>query len=210
MARATEGPGDAATRSPFAGHIPTERPTRTGEIGVRLTVGTLHSVIQLATWPTGVSAWESAMQSALGSAPSSKTGDVLDTKLGLVMRTGPEELMLVSNDGAHGNSTDTVAKLREAVRADIGSVLDLSHARCRIRIEGEHCVNTLSKLFALDFRGDAFPVGKLKLSSHHHVPCALHRLGSTGFDAYLFTTYARELLETFADAALEYGLAVDE
>ena len=209
-ATATADRGEGLCRSPFEGHIPANRPTSTGHIGVRLTVSTLHSVIQLATWPTGVQAWQSTLASALGQPVPQKTGDTQLTKLGLALRVGPEELMLVSDDATQPPSHESVAKLRGFVRPDIGSVLDLSHARCRIRIEGERCVDTLSKLLALDFREDAFPVGRVLLSSHHHVPCALHRKGSTGFDAYVFTTYAREMLETIADAALEYGLAVNE
>ena len=206
--RATEGQSDAATRSPFAGHIPADRPASDGQTGVRLTISTIHSVIQLSTWPTGVDAWLAALANAIAAPLPQKTGDTQAASLGLAMRTGPEELMIVSDDAAQPASRETVAALRQHVTADVGSVLDLSHARGRIRIEGERCVDALSKLFALDFRKDAFPVGKLKLSSHHHVPCAMHRIGSTGFDVYVFTTYAREMLEAIADAALEFGMVL--
>ena len=202
---AGEGRGEGVRHSPFAGHLPANRPTSTGQTNVHLTVGTLHSVIQLSTWPTGVDAWLAALTSALAAPVPQKTGDTQATSLDLAMRTGPEELLLVSDDTTQPPSHETVAALRQHVTTGIGSVLDLSHARCRIRIEGERCVDTLSKLYAMDFREDAFPVGKLKLSSHHHVPCVLHRKGSTEFDAYVFTTYAREMLESFADSALEYG-----
>ena len=205
-----QGWGQPPRHSPFEGHIPTDRPTHAGHAGVRLIVGTLHSVIQLSTWPTGEQAWLAALSSALEAPVPPKTGDTLHTKLGLAMRVGPEELLLVSDNATQPPSHKTVTALRQHVTADIGSVLDLSHARCRIHIEGKRCVDTLSKLFALDFRDDAFPVSSVLLSSHHHVPCALHRRGSTGFDAYVFTTYARELLEAMADAALEYGVAVNE
>jgi heterotetrameric sarcosine oxidase gamma subunit len=121
------------------------------------------------------------------------------------MRVGPEELLVVSDDSSPP-SHERVAALRRQLPANIGSVLDLSHARCRIRIEGEHAVDMLGKLYALDFREHAFPVGRVQLTGHHHVPCALHRTGPASFDAYVFTTYARDQLETFADAALEYGV----
>ena len=209
-AAAAASRAEDACHSPFAGHLPANRPTSTGQTGAQLTVGTLHSVIQLATWPTGVQAWESVLAHALGQPAPQKTGDIQATKLGLALRVGPEELLLISDDATQPPSAETVNKLRESVRPDIGSVLELSHARCRIRIEGERCVDALSKLFALDFREQAFAIGKLKLSSHHHVPCPLHRTGTATFDAYVFTTYAREILETTADAALEYGLTATE
>jgi heterotetrameric sarcosine oxidase gamma subunit len=164
-------------------------------------------VIQVATWPTGTEAWLAALTSALGEGLPPRVGDTQRMPAGLVMRVGPEEIMIVSEETAPA-SAETVAALRQQLRPDICSVLDLSHARCRIRIEGEHCVDTLAKLFALDFRDDAFPIDRVQLTSHHHVPCALHRTGATAFDAYVFTTFAREQLETFADAALEFGVVV--
>lgn len=193
------------SHSPFAGHLPANRPTSGGKTGVHLAVNTIRSVIQLSTWPTGVEAWLAAMAHVIAAPLPQKTGDTQTTSLGLAMRIGPEELMLVSDDPAQPPSHETVAALRQHVTANIGSVLDLSHARCRIHIEGERCVDTLSKLFALDFRDSAFPIGRVLLSSHHHVPCTLRRTGTGAFDAYVFTTYAREMLETMVDAALEYG-----
>jgi heterotetrameric sarcosine oxidase gamma subunit len=66
----------------------------------------------------------------------------------------------------------------------------------------------LGKLFALDFRDAAFPVGTLQLSGHHHVPCSVHRTGQNRFDLYLLSTYAHGQLESLIDAALEYGVAL--
>lgn len=207
--RVPTGRGKGEGHSPFVGHLPADRQASDGPTGVHLKASTLHSVVQLSTWPTGVDAWQAALAYAIAAPLPQKTGDTQATSQGLAMRIGPEELMLVSDDAAQPPSHETVAALRQHVNANLGSVLDLSHARCRIRIEGERCEDTLSKLFALDFREIAFPAGKVKLSSHHHVPCALYRTGTAAFDAYVFTTYAREMLETFADAALEYGLAMD-
>ncbi len=199
--------GRPLRRSPFEGHIPADRPTRAGQVGVHISVSTVHSVIQLATWPTGTEAWQAALTSALGEGVPLRVGDTQRMPTGLVMRLGPEELMIVSDEAVPA-SHESVAALRVSVRSDVGSVLDLSHARCRIHIEGEHAIDTLAKLFALDFRDGAFPINNVQLTSHHHVPSALHRTGETAFDAYVFTTYAREQLETLMDAALEFGVAV--
>ena len=99
-------------------------------------------------------------------------------------------------------------ELRQHVPADIGSVTDLGHARCRIRIEGPRCRDTLSKLFAIDLRDAAWPVGELRLTGHHHVPSLLHRLGAQSFDVYVFSTYAFDQLATVLDAAREYGVSL--
>ncbi len=83
---------------------------------------------------------------------------------------------------------------------------DLGHARCRIRISGTHCCDTLSKLFALDQREVAWPIGELRLTGYHHVPCMAHRRAADDFDLYVFSTYAFDQLATLLDTAQEYGV----
>ena len=190
-------------RSPFEGHAPFEKPSRDGALGVVLRVGTLASVVQISTWHAGIDGLLAALQAATAAAPPEAAGHTAQTVAGLLMRTGPQEFLLVSDQAQH-----QVATLRRHVSPDIGSVTDLSHARCRIQIEGERCLDTLGKLFALDFRAPAFPLGQCRMTGHHHVPCLLHRLEASQFDVYVFTTYAFDQLATVIDAALEYGVAL--
>ena len=190
-------------RSPFQGHAPFEKPSRDGTLGVVLRAGTVASVVQISTWNTGIEALVAALGSAVSDTPPPVPGHTVQTPAGLLMRTGPQEFLLVSEQ-----AQQQVAALRRQVLSDIGSVTDLSHARCRIQIEGAHCLDTLGKLFALDFRASAFPLGQCRLTGHHHVACLLHRLAANRFDVYVFTTYAFDQLATLIDAALEYGVAL--
>ncbi len=190
-------------RSPFEGHAPFEKPSRDGALGVVLRVGTLASVVQISTWHTGIDALVLALGAAVSGTPPTTPGHTVQTPAGLLMRTGPQEFLLVSEQ-----AQQQVAALRRHVLPDIGSVTDLSHARCRIQVEGERCLDTLGKLFAIDFRAPAFPLGQCRMTGHHHVPCLLHRLGASQFDLYVFTTYAHDQLATVIDAALEYGVAL--
>lgn len=194
----------ARRRSPFTGHPGGPRPDAQGRIGVHLAATMLRGVTQASTWISGLPGLEAALAQALGCAPPGRPGVVVASPLGTVLRTGPEEFLLLSDDGAA-----TEAALRAAIGPEVGAVLDLSQARCRIRVSGERCLDVLGKLFALDLRPQAFPVGESRLSGHHHVSCLLHRLEPAVFDAIVFSTYALDQLETFADAALEYGVAVE-
>ena len=63
--------------------------------------------------------------------------------------------------------------------------------------------------FALDLHEAAWPVGELRLSGHHHVPCTVLRLGVDRFDLLVFSTYAFDQLATVLDAAQEYGVALE-
>ena len=197
--------GVATQRSPFEGHEHTGRPNAAGAIGVRLAVETLASVTQVSTWITGVAGLEQALVGVLGQRAPAITGSTLRTSQGLVIRTGPEEFLIVAEGPA-----DNTAWLRRHVAADVGSVTDLSHARCRIRIRGNRCRDALGKLFPIDLRDAAFPVEQARLTGHHHVPCLIHRLGVDRFDLYVFSTFAHDQLSTVIDAALEYGVALED
>ena len=98
--------------------------------------------------------------------------------------------------------------LRQSIASGVGSVTNLSHARCRIHLEGPKCVDTLSKLFPIDLRDPAFPQQEIRLSGHHHVPSLLHCLGAQSFNVYVFSTYAFDQLATVLDAAREYGVTL--
>lgn len=196
-------PSPATLRSPFTGHAAGKRPNAAGQTGVQLTASTLPSVTLISTWISGVDALQQALTQVFGSHIPEQTGKTAQTELGLLMRTGPEEFLLIGDD-----YTDRTALLRTSIAADVGSVTDLSHARCRIRIEGTKCRTTLNKLFALDLREAAFFVGDVAMTGTHHVPCTLHRLASDVFDIYVFSTYAYDQLGTVLDAALEYGVAL--
>ena len=192
-----------ARRSPFDGHPAGGHPNAAGQTGVRLQAGMLASVTQVSTWISGVYGLELALADWLGQPAPALTGQTLQTAQGLLMRTGPEEFLLVAEQ-----ADGTLAGLRDSVARDVGSVTDLSHARCRIRISGEYCLEVLSKLFPVDLRPAAFPAGQVRLTGHHHVPAALHRTGAQAFDIYVFTTYALDQLQALEDAALEYGVAI--
>ncbi len=193
-----------AKRSPFEGHTVGQQPDALGAVGMQLQATTLESVVQISTWISGIDVLEAALGSAVGSSVPARSGLTLNAALGLLVRTGPEEFLLVGDKASHA-----FEKLRASISADTGAVTDLSHARCRIRIEGTHSRATLNKLFALDLREAEFPIGEARLTGTHHVPSLLHRLGTDAFDLYVFSTYAHDQLGTVLDAAREYGVALD-
>ncbi|MDH4479430.1 MAG: hypothetical protein QE283_06105 [Rhodoferax sp.] len=203
----TPTPAAQALRSPFAHIAVQSRPTHDGLVQVRLHAERLDQVTLISTWMGGTQALCEALANALAATGlfplPAATGDTAVCPLGLLIRSGPHEFMLIGP-----GTVDVIAELRGHITAEVGALLDLSHARCRVRVEGPQAVSMLGKLFALDFRETAFAPGQFKLSGHHHVPCSLHRLDADRFDLYLFSTYAAGQLESLQDAALEYGVAL--
>ena len=182
------------------------QPTRSGQLQVHLRVQKLSNLTQISTWSSSIGALSSALHRALDCAPPLHTGHLVQCALGTLMRSGPFEFLLVG-DADHSPS-DRVALLRQHINAEMGSVLDLSHARVRVSVHGDKAVEALSKLYALDFRPVAFATNSFVLTGHHHIPCLLHRLDAQHFHAYYFTTYARGQIDLLADAALEFGVDV--
>ena len=193
----------APMRSPFEGHATGNRPNAAGQIGVQLRAGMLPSVTLISTWISGLPGLLQALGRVFGDAVPQQIGKTAHTELGLLMRTGPEEFVLVGDD-----PSDRTALLRGSIDANTGAVTDLSHARCRIHISGAQCRATLGKLFALDLREASFAIGDVALTGTHHVPCMLQRQSADAFDIFVFTTYAHDQLGTVLDAALEYGVAL--
>lgn len=186
-----------------SGH--TVHPTHQGLVQVHITAHKLDSVTLMSTWAGGIEDLTQAIHQALGCTPPARTGQTAACAPGLLLRTGPLEFMLIGTQLA----PDRVAQLRAHIPADTGSVLDLSHARVRVRVLGAKAVDVLSKLYALDFRAAAFAVDHFKLTGHHHIPCTLHRLDTHSFDLYFLSTYAHGQIASLADVALEYGVSVE-
>ena len=184
------------------------QPTRSGQLQVHLRVQKPSNLTQFSTWSSSIGALSSALHRALDCAPPLHTGHLVQCALGTLMRSGPFEFLLVG-DADHSPS-DRVALLRQHINAEMGSVLDLSHARVRVSVHGDKAVEALSKLYALDFRPAAFAANSFVLTGHHHIPCLLHRLDAQHFHAYYFTTYARGQIDLLADAALEFGVDVTQ
>jgi len=196
-----------ATTANTAAPATRSQPTRSGQLQVHLRVQKLSNLTQISTWSSSIGALSSALHRALDCDPL-HTGQLVACALGTLMRSGPFEFLLVGD--TNQAPSDRVGLLRQHISADLGAVLDLSHARVRVSVHGEKAVDALSKLYALDFRPAAFDNNSFALTGHHHIPCLLHRLDAQYFHAYYFSTYARGQIEMLMDAALEFGVDVTQ
>jgi len=197
-----------ATTANTAAPATRSQPTRSGQLQVHLRVQKLSNLTQISTWSSSIGALSSALHRALDCDPPLHTGQLVACALGTLMRSGPFEFLLVGD--TNQAPSDRVGLLRQHISADLGAVLDLSHARVRVSVHGEKAVDALSKLYALDFRPAAFDNNSFALTGHHHIPCLLYRLDAQYFHAYYFSTYARGQIEMLMDAALEFGVDVTQ
>jgi sarcosine oxidase subunit gamma len=83
-------------------------------------------------------------------------------------------------------------------------VTPLSSSRSRISIEGRAARDVLRKGIPLDLDERAFTPGRFAMTGLHHTPVLLHCTGENRFELYALRTFALDVWEWLADAALEF------
>jgi sarcosine oxidase subunit gamma len=88
--------------------------------------------------------------------------------------------------------------------AGAGIVTPLSHSRTRIFIEGPAAQDVLTKVLEIDLHESVLKPGTFAMAGLHHTPILLHRVSATRFEIYAMRTFALNVWECLADAALEF------
>jgi sarcosine oxidase subunit gamma len=89
-----------------------------------------------------------------------------------------------------------------------GAVVDLTHARTRIFVEGAMAAEVLCRGAPLDFHDSAFPVGAFAQTGIHHTPVLIHRVGAQRYEIDALRTFALTLWHWLEDACLPFGYEV--
>ena len=93
------------------------------------------------------------------------------------------------------------------VSPEEGAVLDLSHSRTCIRIEGANAAELLNRHLPLDLREASFAEGAVASTAFHHVGVTLVRRGG-GYDLFLPRGFAASLWELLVESAEQFGVEV--
>jgi len=170
--------------------------------GVTLTETRPGSIVQIGAWPGRQAAVLAAATGVLGVplANLPRAGAVSGHRA--IFGIGPG-LWLASDQ-----VEDLGERLLGAIGPQDGTVTDLSHGRIALRIAGPRAEWVLSKLFALDFAPDAFPVEAGRATAHHDIFVQLQRTREDAFDLYVFRSFARSFWHSLCHAAEEVGYEV--
>ena len=160
-------------------------------------------LVQVAGWPASAGALKDRVREATGVAPPPPGNSASNDDLTLLW-TAPGRWLIVSEHHA-----DLAETLIAAIDVDIGTVSDLGHARCVLRLSGPMAPSVLAKGLPIDLHLRAFPVDGVVQGSIHHIGVLVHRAAADAFDLYVFRGFAVSLLAWLTDAAAEYGCAVD-
>jgi heterotetrameric sarcosine oxidase gamma subunit len=88
------------------------------------------------------------------------------------------------------------------------AIIDQSHGRVTIGIEGGHARRMLAKGIRLDLHPAAFPVGAAAVTECAHLGVLLHRPAETRLELIVVSTFARELMHWITEAAAEFGYTI--
>ena len=190
--------------SPLASHV------ETGEFGA------LHdegpgvvlferfglSIAEVVAWKSGESKCRAAIKAASGLTLKTAPGSGTTKPATAAFNIAPAR-WLVS-----GEDAQLAAKLAEAV-GDNGSVINLSHGRSVLRINGPKSRRVLSKLFAIDFAEEAFAKGDGLSTIHHDFMVQIQRVDDDAFDIYVFRSFARSFWHVLCRSSEEVGYRVE-
>lgn len=85
------------------------------------------------------------------------------------------------------------------------ALLDLSHARIAITVEGPDAAAMLQTCAPLDLSVEAFGAGHFAQTGIHEIPVLIERTGAEAFTLLVPCTWARSLWGTLTRAAIPFG-----
>lgn len=86
-----------------------------------------------------------------------------------------------------------------------GAVVELSHARTRLYVEGAMAAEVLCRGAPLDFHDSAFPVGAFAQTGIHHTSVLIHRVSQQRYEIDTLRTFALTVWHWLEDACLPFG-----
>ena len=163
-------------------------------------VGTL---MQVSGWAPD---FEAVIAPTLEGLGLSGLGEFNQAQVGthcICFRTAPNRLLIWQKE-----SGDVLAQL-EAVDSAVSPILELSHGRVRITVEGSQAQDLMTRLSTIDFRDRAFSDLAFAQTEIHHTSCMIFRPQSGTYELLIPTSYAHSLWEFILDVARPFGLSKD-
>ena len=157
------------------------------------------SLLQVAAWPRTVAATGRVAAKAAGMSRATGPGTGRAGKSAALLRVEPLKWWLLA---ACENS---IPELN--LPSKNGCMLDLSHSRVWLRVEGEKSDILLNRFLPLDLRREAFPDGSVATTAFHHVGVTLWRENG-GYNLLLPRSFAASLWELLEESGRQFGLEV--
>ena len=135
-----------------------------------------------------------------------QVGEVSEASETRAFRIAPERVIVRTT---HPGAWDTAVGLADGASV---TLLDLSHARTVIRLEGSTAPDLLARVVSIDLHDAEFQENAFALTEIQSVPVMLHRLrdarAGRRFDLYVPYTWAASTWDLLCHCALPFGYEV--
>lgn len=174
--------------------------TNANSAGVTITERPLESLIQIAGWDDFMSEVSSGLKllgfNDVGGYRNCQYSDEI-----CLFRTAPDRVLILGQPigGLSNDLTDSKSL----------AVLDMSHTRTRIVIDGHAVEQVLARLAPIDFRVTAMPAGSFIQTGVHRVGVLIHRTSQTRFEILVPVTWARSVWEIICLNSTPFGYDVE-
>ena len=149
---------------------------------------------QLSVWPDSLQSQAGTVANQIGLPSFPGFGQVVGDVDIAMLRIEPLKFWILG------------AELTECDSGN-GAILDLSHSRTRIRINGTQATTVINSYLPIDLREKYFPVGTVASTAFHHVGVTLWR-SELGYELFIPRGFALSLWELLIEASEQYGLSV--
>jgi len=149
---------------------------------------------QIAVWPESIESVGKQAAKAAGCKSAPEPGKAEAGKKAAMLRIEPLKWWLVGS-------------VAEALDAEQGAILDISHSRTWIRISGDEATNYLNRHLSLDLREESFPIGSVASTVTHHVGVTLWR-SKQGYELFIPRGFALSIWEGMFESAMQFGVEV--
>jgi methylglutamate dehydrogenase subunit D len=117
---------------------------------------------------------------------------------------GPDQWYMRSSMHAE----DSLASALKKQLGNAASVIDQSHGRVTLRVEGPKVRALLAKGTPVDLHVDEYGLGQACLTQMAHVGVHLARVGEDAFELSVFRGFSESFWEWLTEQALEFGYQV--
>lgn len=174
-----------------------------GHVPLRITIPR-REIVQIAIRRGQMEAAALAMRSAFGLdfPPPGRAASGPDMIASWVQ---PGTWLLTAPWSAEGALAERLARILSGHAA----IMDQSHGRVTIAIEGHNARAVLAKGCRLDLHPRAFASGHVASTAIAQVGCLIHQSdASPRFELTIFTSYARPLFHWLTESAAEFGYEI--
>ena len=170
---------------------------------LRISHGPVGTLVQVSGWPPD---FEAVIAPTLERLGLSGLGEFNHAQVGtnvICFRTAPNRLLIWQKE-----SGDVLAEL-EALDPAASPILELSHGRLRITVEGSQAQDLINRLSTIDLRTRAFTDLAFAQTAIHHTSSIIFMPRSRTYELLIPTSYARSLWDFILDVARPFGLSTD-